>query len=110
MRSVLRDTGLFSLDWLPELSSALLAVVSLLPWKDMAGTVLALCSWRGWPCSSLGKSPVDGLAHEEVPGTFCFPVNLQCCLKACSSQEHALEARAAFFCAPATVSSSQERV
>lgn len=35
--------------------------------------------------SSLGRNPVDGGTREEVPGTFGFPVNLQCCLKAHSS-------------------------
>lgn len=88
--------------------SPLLAVVSLLPWKDMAGTVLALWFWS-LPCCALHRNPVDEGTHEEVSGTFGFPVNLQCCLKAHSSQEHAFEARAAFLCAPATVCNSQER-
>lgn len=58
---------------------------------------------------SLGRDPVDGGTHKEVSGTFGFPVNLQCCLKAHSSWGHALEARAVLLCAPATVSNSQER-
>lgn len=111
MRSVLRDIGLSSLDWLPEV------------WPPL-WLLCPHCRGRTWQeqfwlcgfgevgpavLSGLGKSPVGGGTHGEIPGTLGFPVNLQCCLKAPSSREHAREARAAFLCAPATISSSQER-
>lgn len=102
MRSVLRDVDFnFSgpLSWL--LCPCCLGKT----WQEQFG----LCSFGGVVpavLSSLGRNPVDGGTQKEVPGSFGFPVNLQCCLKAHSSWEHALEARTALLCAPVAVSNS----
>lgn len=50
MSSVLRGIGLSLLDRLPEVRSPIPALASPPPWRDVAGTGLALCFWRTWHC------------------------------------------------------------